>query len=213
MDLETVMQLISNYGLALVVSGVFLYLIIRLINLLINYLSDKVGKKKHDKTLEARNTASVQIQSLISNFILDTDCTRVQVIEFSNTVMSVAYLPFKYMTCTYEVYRFGEKPMSHAIDHLSTSLFTPFFEELESRDYCIFDIDDKNHRMGGAMYDIAIQENCSKFMGTMLKNTKGKFIGFLMMVRDKDEEFQVGDSDKLQKLGANISALLSVMDK
>ena len=63
------------------------------------------------------------------------------------------------------------------------------------------------------MYDIAIQENCSKFMGTMLKNTKGKFIGFLMMVRDKDEEFQVGDSDKLQKLGANISALLSVMDK
>lgn len=213
MDIESIIKLISNYGVALVISGVFIYIIIRFVHLLFNYLSQKLGHKKHDKDLEARNSVNVQIQSLISSFLIDTDCDRVQVIEFSNTVMSVAYLPFKYMSCTFEVYRYGEKPMSHVIDHLSTSLFTPFFEELENREYCIFDTNDKKPQMGGAMYDIIKQEGESKFMCTMLRHPKGKFLGYLAMMRSDCEDFKPEDANKLQTLGANISALLSIMDK
>ena len=212
MDLENVMRIISDYGLALVISGVFLYLIIRLINILLRELSGRLGHKKHDKELEARNTVSSQIQSLISNCLVATDCDRIQVIEFSNTVMSVAYLPFKYMTCTYEVYRFGEKPASSMIDHISTSLFTPFFDELQSRDYCIFDTEKKEPQMGGAMFDIIKAEGETRILCTMLKHPKGKFIGYLMLMKSEDT-FNDDDIDRIQTLGDHVSALLCIMDK
>ena len=211
MSPEGIIKVFSDYGAMLVLSGVFLYFIIRVINIFVRYLEKKLGRKSHDASLQIRNDVSSKVQSIISQYLQDCDGDRLQIIEFSNSVVSVAYLPFKYMTCTYEVYKYGEVPASNYIDHVSTSLFTPFFDSLQDRDYCIFDVDSKTPPMGGVMYDIMKSEGQKKSLCAMLRTTKGKYIGYIALMKDS----MITDSDiaAIKVLSSKVSALLGILDK
>lgn len=211
MTIESLAQYIADFGIMLVVCAIFLYIIVRLVNLLFKHIETKLGFKNHDKLLSMRNDISTQIQTLLDEFLEQHYGDRIQVIEFSNSVVSVAYLPFKYMTCTYEVYRLGKAASGHRIDHISTSLFTTFFLSMQDVDYRIFDIDDKTVPMGGAMYDIMKEQGASKSLCTMLHTPKGKSIGYITMKKETD--FTNEDIDGIQSLADQISILLSVADK
>lgn len=211
MNIESVMQFIADFGIMVVISGIFLYVIIRLINLLFKHIDIKLGSKNHDKLLSMRSDISNQIQLLLDEFLEQHDGDRIQVIEFSNSVVSVAYLPFKYMTCTYEVYRLGKSAAGHKIDHISTSLFTTFFLSMQNVAYRIFDISDKTVSMGGAMYDIMKEQEASKSLCTMMYTPKGKSIGYVTMKKETD--FTPEDIEDIQSLADQISILLSVADK
>lgn len=211
MTIESLAQYIADFGIMLVVCAIFLYIVVRLVNLLFKYIETKLGSKNHDKLLSMRSDISTQIQTLLDEFLEQHDGDRIQVIEFSNSVVSVAYLPFKYMTCTYEVYRLGKAASGHRIDHISTSLFTTFFLSMQDVDYRIFDIDDKTVPMGGAMYDMMKEQDASKSLCTMLHTPKGKSIGYITMKKETD--FTNADIDGIQSLADQISILLSVADK
>lgn len=211
MNIESVIQFIADFGIMVVISGIFLYVIMRLINLLFKHLDIKLGSKNHDKLLSMRSDISNQIQLLLDEFLEQHNGDRIQVIEFSNSVVSVAYLPFKYMTCTYEVYRLGKSALGHKIDHISTSLFTTFFLNMQNAAYRIFDISDKTVPMGGAMYDIMKEQEASKSLCTMMYTPKGKSIGYVTMKKEAD--FTPEDIEDIQSLADQISILLSVADK
>ena len=211
MTIESIAKYIADFGIMLIVCAIFLYIIIRLVNLLFKHLENKLGSKNHDKLLSMRSDISTQIQTLLDEFLEQHDGDRIQVIEFSNSVVSVAYLPFRYMTCTYEVYRLGKAASGHTIDHISTSLFTTFFLSMQDVDYRIFDIDDKTVPMGGAMYDMMKEQDASKSLCTMLHTPKGKSIGYITMKKETD--FTNADIDGIQSLADQISILLSVADK
>lgn len=210
-DFQSVMQFIADFGFMAVISAIFVYVIIRLLNILFKHIENKVGVKNHDELLSIRGDISTQIQSLLEEFLERHDGDRLQVVEFSNSVVSVAYLPFKYMTCTYEVYRLGKSAWGHKIDHLSTSLFTPFFMSMQDVPYRIFDVNDKTIPMGGAMHDLVVDQGASKSLCVMLYTPKGKAIGYITM--KKESEFTDCDIAEIQLLATSISTLLSVVDK
>lgn len=126
MEWTEISKTISEFGIMIVICSIFLYTAVRLINIFIKNLETRLKDKKHDELIDIRMSVNTKVQSLIDQFLEEHDSDRIHVVEFSNSVMSVAYLPFKYMSCTYEVYRIGKSPTASKIDHISTSLFTAF---------------------------------------------------------------------------------------
>jgi len=209
-DIQTFAKFIGDYGVMIVICIIVLYALFKLVGIGFKWLENKLSTKKHDQLLDIRAEINKQIQRLITNELRESDATRIHVIEFSNSVMSVAYLPFKYMTCTYEVYKLGASATGHRIDKLSTSLFTAFFAELNDHDYCIFNIDDPNTTMGGAMCDLMKSQNEHQALCVAMKTPRGKHIGYIEMI--KDDEFDKHDIAEMQQLGQQISALLGTVE-
>ena len=211
MTISEVLDSIAELGVLVVIAGIFLYTAIRLINIGFDALQGKINNKKHDQLLEIRQQVSLEIQTLLDDFLEDHEGTRVMVMEFSNSVTSVAYLPFKYMTCTYEVYKLGRAAKAHKVDRLSTSLFTRFFNAMLDKPFIIFNDDPKPHELGGSILDIMKELDEQHFICAMLTSMKGKHMGFICM--NKDTEFDNHDVNGIQELASQVSALLGVADK
>lgn len=206
-----VIKLLSEFGIMLVIVGIFLYVVIRIINIQLNKWESSVKGKKHDELVNIRADIGTNIQFLIDEFLVESKGNRVQVIEFSNSVTSVAYLPFRYMTCTYEVYKLGKTGTGHKIDRISTSLFTKFFETLQNNDYCVFNIDEDPTIVGGAMCELMQSQHEHQALCALLKSPKGKSIGYVELT--KDDKFTKSDKDNIEELAHKLSTLLSVADK
>lgn len=210
MEISELVNAITDVGILIVIAAIFLYVVIKFINLGFKYLSNKLGEKTHNNNLDIRNNVNQKIQKLLQTAINQLDVKRIEVIEFSNSVMSVANMPFKYMTCTYEVYKLGETAVGHKIDRISTSLFTSFFAKLQSQEYFIFEGTEENHQLYGAMYDLLQEQKETKSLCDMMKTNKGKAIGYITMT--KTEDFTEADIETIQSLSERVCALLSVLD-
>ena len=119
--------------------------------------------------------------------------------------MSVAYLPFKYMTCTYEVYKPGAPQMGSRIDHLSTSLFTTFFSYLHEHPYCILNGNTTEHISGGAMNDLLITSGEPKALCTLIESARGKSLGYIIMKKAEgfnDEDIEDITDELIDRYGA-----------
>lgn len=211
MEIVTVISAISEFGVLVVIAAVFLYTVIRIINILLNKFEAKLTNKAHDVLLDMRFDISKEIQSLLDIALQECSGNRIQVIEFSNSVMSVAYLPFKYMTCTYEVYTPDRYATSSRVDHLSTSLFTSFFSKLQKSDYVMLDLNNRDSSICGAMYDILRESGDTMSLCIELTTARGKSVGYISL--KKSDTFEDNDIEVMQTLADKLSALLSVADK
>lgn len=210
-EMETVIKTVSEFGVLIVIASLFVYTCIRVINIWLKGWESSTKDKQHDQLLYIREQVSEEVQRLIEDFLEDHDAGRLQVIEFSNSVMSVAYLPFKFLSCTYEVYKIGRKAKAGRVDHLSTSLFTRFLTMLHSADYVILNVDDDANMVSGALLDIMHDMKETNFLCCMLTTIKGKHIGFVSL--NKDTDFTEQDITDIQTLAGQVSALLGVADK
>ena len=210
MSLSEMMQAVSDNGITVVLAVIFIWVIIKFINFGFAKLDKHAGNKKHDNLIKLRTEIGEEIQILLDDFLKKSKGNSIQVIEFSNSVTSVAYLPFRYMTCTYESCKFGVSSNGSKIDRMSTSLFTPFFSELQKVPYCEFDVRKKEHMMGGAMYDLMQTIGETKSLCAMLTTVRGKAIGYVSF--QKTAEFTQEDIKNIQSLAKQLSALLCVVD-
>ena len=210
MSFVEVLKHVSDYGLSLILSAIVVYVIIKLIKIQFDKLEANISRKDHDAALELRSDIDVKVYEILNSFIEDHSGIRVQVIEFTNTVTSVAYLPFKYMSCTYEVVSYGIKPEARCIDKLSTSLFSPFLSRLGKEDYLILDHESASE-MAGVVHDLYEQVGGENMLAVMLKSEKEKCIGYISLYKDKPvDDVDVAD---LMTTASQLSALLGVMDK
>lgn len=209
MEALKIIDYIGEHGLAFVLSGVFIYIIIRCVNLLFTRLSTHVTNKQHDKLLEMRTEIDTEVYSIIREFITAHSGTRVQVIEFTNSVTSVAYLPFRYMTCTYEIVSYGSKPEAKRIDKLSTSLFSPLLSKLSKEGMILLD-EEIAYELSGAVHDIFEGMGSKYELMHILKTQKNKSIGFVVLCKEDDVTHQ--DTSDIKTLASQLSALLGVLD-
>lgn len=210
MELAEMSKMITEFGIMIVICSIFLYTAVRLINMFLKSLDNRLRDKKHDELIDVRTSVNEKVQSLIDQFLEDHNNSRIHVVEFSNSVVSVAYLPFKYMTCTYEVYKVGKPSTASKIDHMSTSLFTAFFSKLYNADYLILDSKSPDPSLGRAIYDILDASGEHKGLYVILRTGKGKALGYLTV---RDDEFDKIEIEEVQVLASKLSALLGVADK
>ena len=210
MTIDSAIKSIADLGITIVLSGIVVYVLIKAINVFFAKWDYTTKNKRHDEAINLRSEIGVNIQKVIKGFLMDHDGMRLEVIEFSNSVQSVAFLPFRYMTCTYEVFEYGKEPIGHKIDRVSTSLFTNFFTYLQSHAYHLFDIMDKNDEIGGRIATLFEGTgDQQKVLSVLMKTPYDKAIGFICF---KKENITQVDIDDCIKLGEQISGMLSIND-
>lgn len=207
--MERIFKLIGDYGVMIIICGIFLYAAIKLINLAIQWAQNKLTKHDHEGNIDTRVDIGSQIHKLIARELRELELERIQVIEFSNSVMSVAYLPFRYMTCTYEVYDLDRHPTGYQLDRISTSLFSPFFTELHENPIYLLEVNEDLEPSAQSLFSLM---DVDKYVACVaLRTAKGKMIGYIQATQGLPftEEAQL----ELRMLGSRVSELLGVMDK
>lgn len=210
MSVLEIIKLILEYGVMTVICAVFIIMAIIMFKILVERFTDKGRKKDHDLRIAKRFEVDEQIYKLLYDFQVKHSCERVHVVEFSNSVTSVAYLPFRYMNCTYEVHDFSVPNKAKFIDKLSTSLFTPFFVKLKQNPTVALDINNPDKEMGGAVYD-TMQNSGEQYGLFTLLLSKDRPIGYVAM--RSSAQFNQRDEGDLRELSGKVSSLLSVYDK
>lgn len=210
MEIFEIIKAIMEYGVTIVLSAIVIYVVIRVIKLKFDSYEIYSQKRDHDKALALRTEIDEQVYDLLNSFLSKHDGTRIQVIEFTNTVTSVAYLPFRYMSCTYEVISYGHRPKANFIDKLSTSLFSPFLSQLGKTPWLELDAESAM-KLSGTVYDLFHQIDCKHMISVMLKSDKNKCIGHVSLFKETD--VTVDDTHDLVTLGDELSVLLGVLDK
>ena len=210
---------VADLGVLVCIAALFIYAVYRGINAQFDKRDDVSGggvpskkdRERHDELIELRTRVSQDIQQLINTTLNDTGWDRIHVVEFSNSIMSVAYLPFRYMTCTYEVFKLGKMGTGAKIDRLSTSLFTTFFTTMHDNGWCIIDLDKPETDTCGAMHDLMISNGETKSLSAGIVSPKGKSIGYVSV--KSENGFSSEDIEAILTLADQIAVLLGVVDK
>ena len=210
MNVAEIAKLIGDYGLAVILSAIFIYIAIRAINLGFDYVQERLGYKRHDDMLEMRNEIDEEVDKELNTFFVEHSGNRLQLIEFTNSVMSVAYLPFKFMQCTHEVFQYGDRSEAKNVDKLSTSLFSQFLSELGKNDYLVLHKEDGLKY--GAIHELFESIGMDTIICVMLKTHKDKAVGFIAF-EPSDDEISEELTEDITSLSKKLSALLGVMDK
>ena len=209
MSIIELIKVIADNGISLVICGIFLYVVIKFINFGFDWLRAASKNKKHDKLLELRAQVDQDVYEHISKFLTDHKGKRLVVAEFTNTVTSVAYLPFKYMAGTYEVTAYGTSPKCTSIDKLSTSLFSQFLTQLSKREVIVGDLE-VARSFSGTVHDLFERYECKYQLCAILKTPSNKSIGFIAF--GTEHEVTEQDQADIKILASQLSALLGVLD-
>ena len=209
MSIIEIIKALSEYGITLVLSAIVIYVVIKCIKLRFSKAELDAQRKAHDHALSVRDSIGDEIYQYLNQFIQAHEGLRLQVIEFTNTVTSVAYLPFKYMSCTYEVVSYGTRPEARCIDKLSTSLFGPFLSQLGRKGYLSL-TPQSAQDMSGVLHDLYEQIGGEHMLAVMLKSEKSKCIGYVAFYTNK--EITNYDINDLLDMGEKLSTLLGVFD-
>lgn len=210
-DSDSTITMITDYGISIVLLAIVVYVIIKSVNLVFQYVDSKICNVKHDKGLQIRQEVDNRIDELISSFVETHGGHRIQVIEFSNTVQSVAYLPFKYMTCTYEVCAIDSESTAHMVDHLPTSLFSSLFaKHVKIRPHKPAEFYLNEKLKGTALYHILDKMGEHQILCNLLETPKNKDIGLIVFY--KHDPYTDSDRADIDDLSKSIQSLLSVME-
>ena len=215
-EVGTIVKLIADWGIMIVICAIFLYAAIKFINIGINALQDKLNQRKerrsHESRMSLREGVDEQITELLNEYFRIIGGNRIQIMEFSNSVTSVAYLPFKYMTCTYEAVGINIPSTATNISKLPTSLYAKFFKYLYDNLHCIVDLDDPNAvEFSGAFYSLMRDNGDKCSLCAIIKDSRGKALGYVSL-QDSTNTFTDEDIVRMDELAMKLSPLLGIAE-
>lgn len=224
-------QLVSDVGVMVVISSLFIILFWKQYQQLQNFLTDyvehmktevdtimndkeKVKEQQHTEYLDLRMSLSEKIEELLSNLTNYSGASRSYVMELHNSQNNLNGLPFAKFTMTYEYYIDGQAPIIRDFQNMSSSVISPIIGKLYSDTY--FEISNTDKLSGDARTIgwFLIRQNAKSSLFVPLKNSNEKIYGILAI--DFPEELS-----KIQKLeiikkrlwnyAARISGLLDII--
>lgn len=206
----------STNGLALLISVLFIYICYRIVQLIFDSpkLLGKFAKKKHSQehreAQQHREKVNQIVYTSIKEFIENHDGSRCLIIEFSNTVQSVVYMPFRYMTATLEAHTYDVPSAASRIQKIPTSLLTPFLMMLDEVPHLIMTKDNSAYKVCGAMQDLFNSIGDPQVCFKMLRSYKGTNFGIAVFC--KPDGFNDEDLVEFDALGNSISGYLGARD-
>lgn len=218
MNIAETIRTVADVGVLICIAGLFLYAVFRWINMYFDNKDDVKGggvpgkkdRERHDELIHLRTQVSRDIQQLISKSLNDRNWDRIHIVEFSNSMVSVAYLPFRYMTCTYEVFKLGKTGTGSKIDRLSTSLFTSFFTCLHDKGWFLVDLNKPETDICGAMRDLMKSNGETQSLSAGIVSPKGKSLGYVSV--KCEDGFNDDDVEAILTIADQVAVLLGVVE-
>jgi hypothetical protein len=227
------MEIFKDYGVSILINGVFLYAALQLINIGISMLKTKqqqsvaqtnmllatlpkVQLSQEPYSIERPRTEEKQnkhievegeIKTLMDRAMRDSGGDRVTIMEYNTpNPPSLAVLPYAFMSCTFEVYREGKLPVCHIMQQISTTLFSKFIIKLQTEPYVILDLKDQD-ATSKAGFELVRAQEASQSLCSSLRDMESKPIGYVSL--KKDEAITDADIERIKELAKDISFLLN----
>ena len=178
--LNGILEAINTHGLALVISGIVIFLLFNAGNILIEYLRNKLDVKKHDDLVDKRGRVGAAIQELLDKLVLQTHADRAYVSEFHNTAVSIAGLPFLYTSCNYEALGEGAASAALARQNLSMQLYHKLMEAITKHPFVILDVNHRDESVESQVgYETLAQRGVSVAVRVKITDNNKRAIGFV----------------------------------
>ena len=212
--LQDIAKFVQDYGVTTVISIVFLYAAVQLINIGIGWVKNKAGNtatdnKKISESFDRKSEVDFQIKMLIEKALLETNGNRIYIMEYHNHSDNLSKVPIYYMSCNYEVYKTGLLPIGNQFKQVSTSLFPKFLSNLQSNEYVILDTENVLDTLDG--YELLKAKNEKAALVIPMRNFAKIPIGYVALTRN--DEFTEKDKIVMLNVAAQIGVLLSTFDK
>jgi hypothetical protein len=210
--MEAAMELISEYGVPLVISGIFIFLALEIINFAMKYLHKKYdingeeARKEEAELLAKRAEVDLKIQYIIDKALNDTDGERISVMEFHNHQANMASLPCRFMSCTYETYRVGLLPVAFLLNQISTSLYSIVVTNMQKSPYIILDTEKRDPDLARIGYELVEAKGVSKSLCVVMRSLRNTVLGYVSL--GKNTEFTQNDITTMIQVGAHVASLL-----
>ena len=215
--MEEIIKMITTYGLSIMISGVVLYFLIKVANILIKNYEEKNKIKKHDELAMLRNQISVTINALLERTALRANADRVYVFEFHNGNTALGGLPFMKMTNTYEALNGTAKSEMHKRTDMPFQLFQSFVDAIYNEDYIVMDVNNRTDKYSAFVYETLVERNISVTIRAKITDISKRVIGYFGIDYCKNNpvsEAVISDSVKIaQDVAIELGALLSVNKK
>ena len=179
----------------LFISGVFVYVAFQIMKISLRFLKEA--------ELEAR------IKALLDDALIKTFGERLTVMKFYSHNRKVDFIPYNFMSCQYEVYKDGRKPVNNILSQIPIALYMKFLLKLRDG-YVILDTKHPNFKISEVGYDLVAAQGEAKALCFMLKDSESKPIGYVSL--KKDENFSKKDIEVISRLTTELSPLAEGWD-
>jgi len=203
--------------------GVFI--ILKLVDYYIRKIEKTQDKKERIKELfekeaerekagRKREHANKVIQDLLNVTLASLGGDRLQVIEFTNSIETIACLPFKYMTCSYESMALGKAPAADTIRDELTTLYSDFLTQVRLKSFVVLNSEKRSEKFTPAIYHLIGKRvaNQSLYIGIEDKKTKEP-LGLLSYDISNLTGFCDKDITTLRGLAAQLSVYLTIWEE
>ena len=167
-----------------------------------------------EKATKKREHANNVMQDLLNTTLATLMGDRLQVIEFTNTITTVAMLPYRYMTCTYESMAPGKKPMASTIKDELATLYSDFLTALRLKSYVVLNAEKRSDKFTPAIYDLIGKRFANQSLYVSIDDRKTKEpIGILSYDTSNPSGFCDKEITTLRGLAAQLSLLLTMWEE
>ena len=214
MDLETVSTAIQSLtGIAALVITIGVTIFIKFFDIILAAITKHFDARERIKGILKRENANEHIQDLLNLSLTSLGGDRLQVIEFTNSVKTVASLPFKYMSVSYESYAHGKYPAADTIKNELTSLHSTFLTRLRNNSFFILNLEKPDATITPATYAMVSKRSALQSLYiTITDRRSNEQIGLLSYDISNRGGFSETDITTLRKLAAQLSVYLTLWD-
>ena len=216
-ELEKMLEYISAHGVGTVVLAIGIciggYFVIKLGNLGLDHLREKIKTKKHDEMTDHRMEVGKTVQDLLREFVSRTKACRAYVFEFHNGTVSVGGLPYTKTSCVYESLGHGIESEALSRQNMPLQLYSAIYYSLKKYPFIVLDVNNRDENMDSQLgYETLVKRGVSVTVRVKITDLSGRMIGFVGV----DYSDPVEDStlqhaiDVMQEAAGNIGPLLSV---
>jgi len=147
-----------------------------------------------------------QIKKLMKTALDKASGERLVIMKFNGSNPTLESIPYNFMSCDYEVYRQGKKPVKNLLSRVPTPLYILFLRNLLDA-YIVLDPLQNENGVTEAIYDLARVKDESKGLFLMLNDRDLEPFGYISL--KKADDFTNEDLKTITCLAAELTGLIN----
>ena len=174
-------------------------------------LYKKFNRKERLKRIYEHKNVEKLTQNVLDLALASLDADRLQIVEYTNTIETVALVPKKYMSCTYEAYKEGKSPAGNTIRNEFTSHYVNFLTKLRLEHCIALNVHNQVAEFSKNIYSLMdLRWATQSLYALILDSRTQQALGFVSYDKSGFGGFSAKEVNELKKLSNELAVHLSL---
>ena len=201
----------SGFGYIFIATFTGITFLFIVIGLSFSFLYRKFNRKERLKRIYENKNVEQLTQNVLDLARAGLNAERLQIVEYTNTIETVAFVPKKFMSCTYESYADGKLPACNTIKNEFTSHYVKFLTKLRLEHCLVLNLHDQQPEYSKNIYDLMDSRNASVSLYVLILDKKTQqALGFVSYDKHGFSEFSAKEAKEMQKLAEELAVHLNL---